>query len=111
MCVTILSGWCERGRHGGMAAEDDEDFQEKLAYTFQQMGNGADAINYLQLRKWIAEQMRADEDLEVKGITEEMQKAATDAFAAHKRDSDDMLGVNEVADLLRGARAHACTRA
>ena len=93
-----------------MTAEDDEDFHEKLAYTFQQMANGADAVNYLQLRKWIAEQMRADEDLEVKGITEEMQKAATDAFAAHKRDSDDMLGIDEVADLLRGVCARALVR-
>ena len=32
-----------------MAAEDDEDFEEKLAYTFQQMAKGADAVNYLQV--------------------------------------------------------------
>ncbi len=84
-----------------MAAEDGEDFEERLAYTFAQMGGGAEAINYMQLWKWITVQMRADADLDVKGVTEEMQKAATDAFAKHKRDSDDLLGKEEVADLLR----------
>lgn len=84
-----------------MAAEDDEDFEQRLAYTFAQMGGGAEAINYVQLWKWITEQMRADADLDVKGVTEEMQTAATDAFAKHKRYSDDMLGMDEVAKLLR----------
>ena len=82
-------------------AEDDEDFEEKLAYTFAQMGKGADAVNYMQLRRWISTQMKADEDVEGSGITDEMQKAATDSFSAHKRERDDMLGLKEVSDLLR----------
>ena len=41
-----------------MAAEDDEDFEEKLAFTFGQMdANKTGQVNYMQLRKWIAEQV------------------------------------------------------
>ena len=84
-------------------ADEDEDFDEKVAYTFAQMDtNKTGAVNYMQLRKWISAQMKADDELEgVKGITDEMQEASTDAFAKHKRESDDMLGVDEVAALLR----------
>jgi hypothetical protein len=85
-----------------MADEDDEDFEERVAYTFAQMdSNNSGAVNYMQLRKWISAQMKADEDVEAKGITDEMQEASTDAFAQYKRHSDDMLGVGEVAELLR----------
>lgn len=84
-------------------ADDDEDFDEKVAFTFAQMDTSSTgAVNYMQLRKWISAQMKADDELEgVKGITDEMQEASTGAFATHKRESDDMLGVEEVAALLR----------
>ena len=85
-----------------MADEDDEDFQERVAYTFAQMDtNKSGAVNYMQLRKWISAQMKDDDEVEGKGITDEMQEASTDAFAQYKRHSDDMLGVDEVAELLR----------
>ena len=81
---------------------DDEDFEERVAYTFAQMdSNNVGAVNYMQLRKWISAQMKEDDELDVKGITDEMQEASTDAFAKYKRDSDDMLGVDEIAELLR----------
>ena len=44
--------------------------------------------------------MKADQELSVSEITDEMQKASTDAFAKYKR-YDDMLGKEEVAELLR----------
>lgn len=85
-----------------MADEDDEEFQERLAYTFSQMDpNKTGAVNHMQLRKWISAQMKDDEQVESSGITDEMQEASTDAFAKYKRQSDDMLGVAEVAELLR----------
>lgn len=85
-----------------MADQDDDEFAEKLAYTFEQMGGKVTGtINYMNLRKWISAQMKADDELEgVKGITDEMQKASTDAFAAHKND-DDLLGLDEIAGLLK----------
>eukprot|EP01045_Picozoa_sp_COSAG04_P018482 COSAG04_NODE_1712_length_5832_cov_8.246991_3_plen_136_part_00 len=80
--------------------EDDEDFGERVDFTFSEMDtNKVGAINYMQLRKWISAQMKADDEVEATGITDEMQKAATDAFAAHKRD-DDLLGRDQIADLL-----------
>ena len=85
-----------------MADEDDEDFDEKVAFTFAQMdSNNSGAVNYMQLRKWISAQMKEDDEVDAKGITDEMQEASTDAFAKYKRHSDDMLGVEEVAELLR----------
>jgi hypothetical protein len=44
--------------------------------------------------------MKEDPKVESKGITDEMQKASTDAFGEYKRSSDDCLGVPEVARLL-----------
>lgn len=83
-------------------AEEDEDFEERVAYTFAQMDSTkVGAVNYMQLRKWISAQMKADDEVDAKGITDEMQEASTDAFAKFKRDSDDMLGVEQVAELLR----------
>ena len=83
-------------------AEDDDEFEEKLAYTFDQMNpNKTGTVNYMQLRKWISAQMKEDDEVDAKGITDEMQEASTDAFAKYKRDSDDLLGLEEVADLLR----------
>ena len=81
--------------------DDDEEFEERLAYTFSQMdSNKTGAVNYMQLRKWISAQMKDDKELNTGGITDEMQEASTDAFAKYKR-ADDMLGKDEVADLLR----------
>ena len=44
--------------------------------------------------------MKNDEEVDAKGITDEMQEAATDAFAAHKNDQDT-LALEDVAGLLR----------
>eukprot|EP01044_Picomonas_judraskeda_P002122 COSAG03_NODE_142_length_11687_cov_11.710131_9_plen_1477_part_00 len=83
------------------ADADDGEFEKRLAYTFSQMdSNKTNAVNFMQLRKWISAQMKADQELSVSEITDEMQKASTDAFAKYKR-YDDMLGKEEVAELLR----------
>lgn len=79
---------------------DDDDFEERVAYTFAQMDSKKiGAINYMQLRKWISAQMKNDAELDGKGISDAMQEASTDAFAQYKR-ADDMLGVDEVKELL-----------
>ena len=81
--------------------EDDDDFEERVDFTFNEMDtNKSGAINYMQLRKWISAQMKKDDEVEATGITEEMQKASTDAFGEFKRD-DDLLGREQIAALLK----------
>ena len=47
-----------------MADEDDEEFEERLAYTFEQMDpNKTGAVNYMSLRKWISNQMKEDDEV------------------------------------------------
>jgi hypothetical protein len=79
------------------------DFAARAVYAFAEMDtNNSGAVSYVELRNWIGKKMREDESIATTTMTDEMRQASLDAFAKHRRESDDMLGVEEVAALLTG---------
>eukprot|EP01045_Picozoa_sp_COSAG04_P029402 COSAG04_NODE_4823_length_1877_cov_3.543307_1_plen_440_part_00 len=82
--------------------EDDGGFAEHVAHAFAEMDtNGSGAINYFELRTWLVNKMRGDAGSSNKTVSDEQAQRCRATYARHSRESDDQLGVDEVAALLR----------
>ena len=87
------------------------DVSDRVARVFAEMDkDNSSAISYMELRKWLSKKMRGDGDISANTVTDAMEQAARAAFAKHRRESDDQLGVEEVAALLRDCMETAGTQ-